>query len=142
APGAERGARRPARSAARRAERGGRSFGAHPRPPPMELPAPVQAPYGLTVRPVEAPRHRKRFLDFPYRHYARDRHFVPPLRMDQEKTLDPKKSPFFEHGRIQLFLAEDGRGQVVGRVAAIVNGMHLAKYDDDVGFFGFFEAIE
>lgn len=107
----------------------------------METPA-VQAPYGLKVRPVASARDRKRFLDFVYRHYEGNPFFVPPLRMDQEKTLDPKKNPFFEHGRIQLFLAEDGRGEVVGRVAAIVNGMHLAKYDDDVGFFGFFETIE
>lgn len=106
----------------------------------METPA--AAPYGLKVYPVTSARDRKRFLDFPYRHYAGSRYFVPPLRADQEKTLDPKKNPFFEHGRIQLFLAEDGRGAVVGRVAAIVSGMHLAKYDDDVGFFGFFEAIE
>ncbi|HLT47212.1 MAG TPA: hypothetical protein VK002_08295 [Rubricoccaceae bacterium] len=106
----------------------------------METPA--VAPYGLKIYPVTSARDRKRFLDFPYRHYAGSRYFVPPLRADQEKTLDPKKNPFFEHGRIQLFLAEDGRGAVVGRVAAIVSGMHLAKYDDDVGFFGFFEAIE
>src|SRR5690606_34324215 len=110
--------------------------------PPMERPPTVPAPYGLSVRPVTSARDRKRFLDLVYRHYERDRAFVPPLRVDQEKTLDPKKSPCFEHGRIELFLAEDGRGQVVGRVAAIVNGMHLAKYDDDVGFFGFFETIE
>jgi hypothetical protein len=113
---------------------------------PMEAPAAAppsgSAPPGLTVRPVESARDRKRFLDFVYRHYAGSRHFVPPLRVDQEKTLDPKKNPFFEHGRARLFLAENGRGEVVGRVAAIVNGMHLAKYDDDVGFFGFFEAVE
>lgn len=108
----------------------------------MELPAPASLPYGLKVYPAESTRDRKRFVDFAYRHYEGNRHFVPPLRVDQEKTLDPKKNPFYEHGRIQLFLAEDGRGEVVGRVAAIVNGMHLAKYDDDVGFFGFFECIE
>src|SRR5690606_23023839 len=119
---------------------GGLSFGRLTHPRPMETPA--VAPYGLKIYPVTSARDRKRFLDFPYRHYAGSRYFVPPLRADQEKTLDPKKNPFFEHGRIQLFLAEDGRGAVVGRVAAIVSGMHLAKYDDDVGFFGFFEAIE
>lgn len=106
----------------------------------METPA-VSAPPGLTVRPVASARDRKRFLDFVYGHYEGDRCFVPPLRMDQDKTLDPKKNPFFDHGRVQQFLAEDGRGEVVGRVAAVVNGMHLAKYDDDVGFFGFFETV-
>ena len=96
----------------------------------------------VTVRPVASGRDRARFLDFPYRHYAGDHAFVPPLRMDQDKVLDPKKNPFFEHGAVQLFLAEDERGEVVGRVAAIVNGMHLQKYADGVGFFGFFETVE
>ena len=95
-----------------------------------------------TVRPVSSGSDRKRFIDFLYRHYATDPHFVPPLRMDQQKVLDPKKNPFFEHGEIQLFLAEDAQGEIVGRIAAIVNGMHLKKYDDRVGFFGFFEVVE
>ena len=95
----------------------------------------------VTVRPVTSRSDRQRFLDFPYGHYADDRTFVPPLRMDQAKVIDAKKNPFFEHGDIQLFLAERA-GEVVGRVAAIVNGMHLQKYADGNGFFGFYETIE
>ncbi|MEM7788656.1 MAG: GNAT family N-acetyltransferase [Bacteroidota bacterium] len=95
----------------------------------------------VTVRPVRSSADRRAFLDLPYRHYAEDPHFVPPLRMDQANVLSPKKNPFFEHGAIELFLAERG-GEVVGRVAAIENGQHLAKYDDGNGFFGFFEAVE
>ncbi len=98
----------------------------------------------VTVRPISSPADTRRFVDFVYRHYADDFFFVPPLRMDQLKVLNPKKNPFFEHGRMQLFLAERGgeRGEVAGRIAAIVNGSHLAKYDDGNGFFGFFETVE
>ncbi len=95
----------------------------------------------VTVRPVTSSADRRRFLDLPYSHYAEDRAFVPPLRMDQAKVLNPKKNPFFEHGDMQLFIAERA-GEVVGRIAGIVNGMHLKKYDDGNGFFGFFETIE
>ena len=95
----------------------------------------------LSVRPVRSSADRKAFLDFPYRHYDGVRHFVPPLRMDQKNVLDPKKNPFFEHGAIELFLAERG-GEVVGRVAAIENGEHLRKHADGNGFFGFFETVE
>ncbi|NNF58208.1 MAG: hypothetical protein HKN04_08190 [Rhodothermaceae bacterium] len=104
-------------------------------------PAPT-ASTSVTVRPVASGSDRKRFIDFVYDHYADDPHFVPPLRMDQQKVLNPKKNPFFEHGQIQLFLAEDAQGKLVGRIAGIVNGMHLQKYDDATGFFGFFESIE
>ena len=95
----------------------------------------------VSVRPVTSRSDRQRFLDFPYSHYAGDRTFVPPLRLDQAKVIDPKKNPFFEHGDMQLFVAERS-GEIVGRVAAIVNGMHLQKYADGNGFFGFYETIE
>lgn len=95
----------------------------------------------LTLRPTRSRRDRARFLDFFYRHYAGDPPFVPTLRLDTKKTLDPEKNPFFEHGQVELFLAERD-GEVVGRIAAIVNGMHLKKYADRTGFFGFFEAID
>jgi len=59
-----------------------------------------------------------------------------------KKTLSTSKNAFFDHGAIQLFLAEDDSGATVGRIAAIVNGMHLQKYDDGMGFFGFFECVD
>lgn len=95
----------------------------------------------VSVRPVASRRDFARFLDLPYRLYAGHPYWVPPLRMDQAKALSPKKNPFFAHGRAQLFLAEAG-GETVGRIAALVNGMHLHKYDDGNGFFGFFETTE
>ena len=95
----------------------------------------------VTVRPVRSSADRRAFLDLPYSHYEGVRTFIPPLRMDQDNVLNPKKNPFFEHGTIELFLAERG-GAVVGRIAAIENGQHLAKYADGTGFFGFFETVE
>ena len=95
----------------------------------------------ITVRPARSSADRKAFLDVPYGHYDGVAAFVPPLRMDQKAVLDPKKNPFFEHGAIELFLAERG-GEIVGRIAAIENGQHLAKYADGNGFFGFFETVE
>ena len=96
----------------------------------------------VTVRPVVSGKDRRRFLDLPYRLYDGHPHWIAPLRMDQAKAIDPKKNPFFEHGEIALFLAENARGEVVGRIAAIVNGMHLRKYADSNAFFGFFETVE
>ncbi|NBC17082.1 MAG: hypothetical protein GVY18_07175 [Bacteroidetes bacterium] len=97
----------------------------------------------VTVTPVSSSRDRKRFIDFAYDFYRDDYPaWIPPLRQDIGHTLDPKHNPFFEHGEIQLFLAEDAQRGLVGRIAAIVNGMHLETYDDGVGFFGFFECVE
>ena len=96
----------------------------------------------VTVHPVRGRSDRKRFIDFPYTFYQDQPHWVPPLRQDVKKTLSTSKNAFFDHGAIQLFLAEDDSGATVGRIAAIVNGMHLQKYDDGMGFFGFFECVD
>lgn len=96
----------------------------------------------MTVRTVESNSDLRRFIDFQYDHYRGDPFWVPPIRLDIRHTLDTSKNPFFEHGRLQPFLLEDEGGRVIGRIAAIVNGMHLKKYDDGVGFFGFFEVVE
>jgi len=97
----------------------------------------------VTIRPVEGRRDRQRFIDVPYDFYPeRYPQWVPPLRRDVSDTLDPSENAFFEHGTMQLFLAEDASGAAVGRIAGIVNGMHLETYDDGTGFFGFFECVD
>ena len=96
----------------------------------------------VTVRPVVSSKDYKHFIDFHYDLCASYPKWVPQLRMEVKKLLDTKKHPFYEHGKIQPFLAFNEQGKVVGRVAAIVNGMHLKKYQDNTGFFGFFDCLE
>ncbi len=96
----------------------------------------------VTVSPVSSSSDTRAFIDLPYRLHADRQHWVPPLRMDVARSLNRKKNAFFEHGDIQPFVARDAGGAVVGRVAGIVNGMHLKKYNDGMGFVGFFECID
>ena len=95
----------------------------------------------IKVEEVASRSDRRQFLDLPYRLYRDSPNWVPPLRVDVAHSLS-KKNAFFEHGRIATFLARDEAGSVVGRVAGIINGQHLKKYDDGVGFVGFFESVE
>ncbi len=92
------------------------------------------------VQPVKSRRDLKRFVQFPYDFYQDNSFWVPPLRVDQFNILNPRKHPFYDHGEIQPFLAYDSSGKVVGRIAAILNGMHQKTHADDAGFFGFFES--
>ncbi|MET0251950.1 MAG: N-acetyltransferase [Novosphingobium sp.] len=78
----------------------------------------------ITVTPVVGKPDLKAFIDLPYRLYADDPHWVPPLRAEVTELLDPKKNPFFEHATVQLFLARDPARRVVGRVSAHID--HLA----------------
>jgi GNAT superfamily N-acetyltransferase len=92
----------------------------------------------LEIRPVQGKSDRKRFLDLPYRLYATEERWVPPLRMERKEHLDPEKNPFFRHAEVQLFLAErDGRA--VGRISAHVDRNLNEFQDNRWGLFGFFE---
>lgn len=96
----------------------------------------------VMVSPVRSRGDKKAFLQFPYDLYRDFPFWVPPLRMDTAKLINPKKNAFFEHGSMELFLARDSNGKVLGRIAGIVNGMHLRKYEDATGFFGFYDAVD
>lgn len=77
----------------------------------------------IVIQPVTTKAQRKRFVELPYRLYANDPHWVPPLKSETYALLTPKKNPFFEHATVQLFLAEQA-GQAVGRISAHID--HLA----------------
>ncbi len=95
-------------------------------------------PQGLSVSEVSSRKDLKEFVELPYRLYAADPDFVPPLRSDVREMLDPAKNPFWRHARRTLFLARrDGR--VVGRIAAIADDDHNRVHADRTAFFGFFE---
>ncbi|HUH12890.1 MAG TPA: hypothetical protein VMK65_07255 [Longimicrobiales bacterium] len=95
---------------------------------------------GIDVRPLEGRRDLRRFLRLPWRIYASDPAWVPPLLVEQRKLLDRERHPFHQHAQVEYFLARRD-GEVVGRVAAIVNHRHNEFHGDRVGFFGFFEAV-
>jgi GNAT superfamily N-acetyltransferase len=91
------------------------------------------------IRPVRSRADLKRFIKYPFKRYRDDPHWVPPPLLSEREHFDPAKNPFFEHARMNLFLAER-EGEIVGRVAAIDNDNHNWTHDDNLLFFGFFEA--
>lgn len=94
--------------------------------------------HGISL--VTTKEERKQFLEFPYKHYANDEHWVPPLKMEQKKLIDKKKNPFYENAEIALFLAEQD-GRICGRIAAIEDRRYNEHHNTNTGFFGFFECI-
>lgn len=85
-------------------------------------------------------RERSLFLNFPWSLYQNDPYWTPPLRMDQKESVGYSSNPFYDRNKIQTFLALRN-DKPVGRIAAILNIGHLERYQDQVGFFGFFESI-
>ena len=95
------------------------------------------------LRVVEAKTffQRRAFLNFPFKLYKDDPYWVPNIRMDEKGLVGFSKTPFYERNSCQAFLAYRGK-EVVGRIVAILNVGHLERYNDGVGFFGFFESID
>ena len=101
-------------------------------------------PATIAVRPVESKADRRAFVDLPFRLYANDPCWAPPLKSEALAAIDPVKNPWFEHAEAQLFLAER-HGKVVGRISAHLDHLALAQPPEPgmgpgVGFWGLFEA--
>ena len=94
----------------------------------------------IKITTVTSSKDLMRFIKFQWKIYEGDKYWVPPLLMDRKKILNKEKNPFFKHAEAEYFLAERD-GQLVGRIAAIKNDLHIEYHKENVGFFGFFECI-
>lgn len=95
----------------------------------------------IAIQPVETRSQQQRFIRLPWRIYADDPCWMPPVIMSQQELLGFRKHPFYERSKSQSFLATRG-GRDVGRITAIVNAGHIDRYKEQRGFFGFFECDE
>lgn len=93
----------------------------------------------IEVTPVKNFWDRRAFLQLPWRIYANDSNWIPPLLCSHLGLIGFKKDAYYLRNQIQTFLARRN-GKVVGRIAAIVNQGHLDLYQDSRGFFGFLNA--
>ena len=65
--------------------------------------------------------------------------FVPPIFIERFFLI--KSSPFQKHGKVKFFIAKKGKN-VVGRISAQIDYLHIKKWGEKVGFFGFFDCID
>ena len=81
----------------------------------------------------------KDFLNVVSYIYRDDPNYIRPLDFELKQRLSPKH-PFFDHAEGVIFTAHRN-GFCVGRCTAQIDREHLARYRDDVGFFGLFDTI-
>ena len=80
----------------------------------------------------------ERFIDIPFRLYAGNAYWVPPIRSDVALMLNKQKHPFYEHSTADFFIAVRN-GRDVGRIAAIVNRNYNQYHDTRLGQFYLFD---
>ncbi|MGE5838710.1 MAG: N-acetyltransferase, partial [Deltaproteobacteria bacterium] len=93
----------------------------------------------MEIELISDKRGMDRFIRFPWRVYQGNPHWVPPL-LSEMKFILGKKNPFFHHAEAAYFLAKNN-GDVVGRIAAIIDFNYIEFQKERTGFFGFFECL-
>lgn len=95
----------------------------------------------ITVRKVESKHDFDVFLRFPWMLYKDNPYWVPQLVSMERHKLDREHSATWEYMTGEYFIAWRG-DQPVGTIAAFINHRHNKYWDENIGFFGYFETID
>lgn len=80
------------------------------------------------------------FKKLPYRLYANNKFWVPPIPGEIEKVMSPEKHPFYTHSEADFFIVEN-KHEVLGRIAVIHNRHYCQYHNAKTAFFYYFESI-
>ena len=94
----------------------------------------------IVVRPVKTRSERETFLHFPWKIYANDPLWVPPLMPDWRERIDPEKGVFFQRGTAEFFVAWCN-GEPVGTICAAEDLKANKERGLKECIFGFFDYI-
>lgn len=95
----------------------------------------------VTIKTVQTRAELRSFVKFPLRLYKGCPYYVPGLYMDEMDTLTPDKNPMTKYCQFERFLAYKD-GQVVGRVAAIINEIANRDWKHAEVRFGWIDFID
>ncbi len=96
----------------------------------------------VTVKAVETRKELRQFVKFPLRLYKDCPHYVPGLFSDEMTTLDPAKNPMGKYSKCEKYLAYNEKGEIVGRVAAIINEIANRDWNHAEVRFGWMDFID
>jgi hypothetical protein len=95
----------------------------------------------ITIREHTPGKDTRPFIQAGHQIFRDDPTWVAPLDFEIRERLDPRKNPFFTRAEATLFTAWRN-GKVVGRCSAQIDREHLRVWNDNTGFFGFFDTID
>lgn len=95
----------------------------------------------VEIKKVNSKAELKRFIRFNYEFYKENKYAVPDLYDDMLNTFSPKKNAAFEFCEADYFLAYR-EGQIVGRVAAIINRRANEQWNKKTVRFGWIDFID
>lgn len=93
----------------------------------------------MKIVEVKTRRDLRKFVEFPDILYAKCPQYVPALHIDQIKTLTENAA--LEYCTQKLWMAVDERGNVYGRICAMINPRYNELYCKKCCRFGWFDVI-
>ncbi len=95
----------------------------------------------IQIKTVTTRKDLKTFVRYANRLYKGNKYYVPSMPFDDMNTLDKEKNGAFDFCKAEYYLAYKD-GEVVGRVAAIVNYKANEAWKVDQVRFGWFDFID
>lgn len=94
------------------------------------------------IKEVRTKKDLRDFVHFPNALYKGNPYYVPQIESMDRDTLTPSKNHAFEVCEGKYWLACDENGQVVGRVAGIINHRYNEKTGERICRFGWIDFID
>ena len=94
-----------------------------------------------TLKEVQTKKDLKAFVKFHFKLYKDSKYWVPPIISQEMKTFSKKENPVFNDADARLFLAYKN-GEIVGRIATIVNWLEVKGQNQKKMRFGWFDFID
>lgn len=95
---------------------------------------------GFTIKEIKTPDEIKKFIKFPHKLYRNSKEYVPVLDSDEYKVLT--KSPSLEYCTLRMWIALSGSGEIIGRIAGILNPRSNEFHNEKRIRFGWFDFID
>ena len=95
----------------------------------------------VSIVKVQSRKQLRDFISFPEKLYADNPYWVPALRGDEFDTFDRKNNGAYEYCDSELYLAYKD-GEIVGRVAALINFNANRDWNQSTVRFGWLDFIE
>ena len=94
------------------------------------------------IKEVTTKKQLRAFVHFPNRLYKNNPYYVPQIESMDRDTLTPGQNHAFEVCEGKYWLAYDEKGEIVGRVAGIINRKYNEKTGEKICRFGWIDFVD
>ena len=95
----------------------------------------------IVIKKAISKKEIKQFVMFPFTLYKDSKYWVPPIISEEIKIFNKQTNPVLQNAEAHLFLAYKD-GEIVGRVAAIINWLEVGNNSSNKIRFGWMDMID